>query len=199
MQRSQKWSKITSVGLALLGVMITAGVVYAAADGDYEILSREKLWDLFWRILNFAILLFLLIKFGSKPIANALSGRRQSIRDQFENLDLRKSEAEQLYKEYEGKLARLDEEVQKIIAAAVSQGQMEKDRIIEAANRAADDIRKHADLAVQQRFAEANSKLREEIAEQAAAMAEEIVGKNLQQADQAKLIEEYLNKVEGVK
>jgi F-type H+-transporting ATPase subunit b len=199
MQSRKMRSKIGIAVLALSGVLATAGLLYAASNGydSYEILPTEKLWDLFWRILNFAVLVFILVKFLSKPLANALMGRRQGIKDQFEDLDARRAEAELLYKEHEGRLTRLDEEVQKIIAAAVTQGELEKERIIEEANRSAEGIKKQAELAVQHQFAEAKQRLREEIADQAAAMAEEITRKSLQKADQIKLLEEYLSKVEG--
>jgi F-type H+-transporting ATPase subunit b len=205
MQSKSRWSKIGLFALAFTGVLLMAGLLYASMEAGEEILHQqphgsvtsEKMWDLLWRTLNFAALAVILVKFLSKPIANALGGRRQAIQDQFEDLEGRRAEAEQLYKEHEGKLASLDQEVQQIIAAAVAQGQQEKERIIGEANRAAEDIRRQAEMAVQHEFAEARSKLREEVAEQAAAMAEELIKKNLQGADQAKLIEDYLNKVEG--
>jgi F-type H+-transporting ATPase subunit b len=201
MQSKMRWSKIGSIALAFLGVLATAGLLYAAKDGvdAHGGVPPAKLWDLLYRVLNFAVLVFILVYFLSKPIANALMGRRQSIKDQFENLDARRAEAELLYKEHEGKLARLDVEVQKIITAAVAQGELEKERIVADANRTADGIKQQAELAIQHQFAEAKQKLRKEIAEQAAAMAEEIISKNLQEADQAKLLEDYLNKVEGLK
>jgi F-type H+-transporting ATPase subunit b len=201
MQSKMRWSKIGIIALTLLGVLVTASLLYAAKEGvdAHGTVAPAKLWDLLYRVLNFAVLVFILVYFLSKPIANALMGRRQSIKDQFENLDARRAEAELLYKEHEGKLAHLDVEVQKIITAAVAQGELEKERIVEEANRTADGIKLQAELAVQHQFAEAKQKLRKEIAEQAAAMAEEIIGKNLQEADQAKLLEDYLNKVEGLK
>ena len=191
--------------MALLGVLVTAGLLYASQGGGeahgaaHGGVSSEKLWDLLFRTMNFAALVFILVYFLAKPIANALGSRRQAIKDNFEDLEARRAEAERFYKEHEGKLASLDQEVQQIIAAAVAQGELEKQRIIDEAQRAAEDIKRQAEMAVQQEFAEAKKKLREEVAEQAAAMAEEIIGKNLQESDQAKLIGDYLSKVGGLK
>jgi F-type H+-transporting ATPase subunit b len=207
MQRKSKWSKVGVIALAILGVLVTAGLLYASKEAGEHVshsaahgsITPEKLKDLLWRTLNFAALVVILVYFLAKPIANALGGRRQAIQDNFEDLEARRAEAEQFYKEHEGKLASLDQEVQQIIAAAVAQGELEKQRIIDDAQRAAEDIKRQAQMAVQQEFAEARKKLREEVAEQAAAMAEEIIGKNLQEADQAKLIGDCLSKVEGQK
>lgn len=200
MQSTSRWSKIGIFALALTGVLVTAGLLYASEAAHQPAhggIPSAKLWDLLWRTLNFAALAVILVKFLTKPIANALGGRRQAIRDQFEDLEARRNEAEQLYKQHEGKLAGLEQEVQQILAAAVAQGKQEQERIIAEANRAAEDIRRQAEMAVQHELAEARSKLREEVAEQASAMAEEIIRKNLQGADQAKLIEDYLSRVEG--
>ncbi|NOR10081.1 MAG: ATPase, partial [Desulfovibrionaceae bacterium] len=51
----------------------------------------------------------------------------------------------------------------------------------------------------QNEIAEAKRRLKAEIVEQAAVMAEEILKKNLQDADQDKLVEDYLTKVGGLK
>ena len=78
-----------------------------------------------------------------------------------------------------------------IIQSAVAQGEAEKARIIEEANRAAADIKRQAEMAIQHELAEAKLRLREEVANQAVVMAEELIRKNLQETDQVKLIDVY--------
>ncbi len=158
-------------------------------------LPTEKLWDLLYRTLNFAGLMFILIYFLAKPIANALSARQMAIKSQFEELEAQKSEADKAYKEFEQQLSQIDQEVKGIIANAVAQGEAEKERIITDANRAAEDIKRQAEMSIQHELSAAKMQLREEVANQAVTMAEEIIGKNLQQADHVKLIEDYLEKV----
>jgi F-type H+-transporting ATPase subunit b len=131
----------------------------------------------------------------AKPVANGLRARQQSIREQFTDLEARKAEADKAYKTYEEKLAAIDKEVSEIIQSALAQGEAEKERIIEEANRAAADIKRQAEMAIQHELAAAKLRLREEVANQAVVMAEELIRKNLQEADQVKLIENYLSKV----
>ena len=133
-----KDKRLLQIGTAVLtiaGCLAVATVLYAAGGGGHGeaggSLAPEKLWDLLWRVLNFAGLAAILVYFLRKPIANGLSARRQSIEEQFEDLDASKSEAETLYKEYESKLTRIDAEVTKIIDAAVAQGELEKQKIID--------------------------------------------------------------------
>ena len=140
-------------------------------------------------------MLIVLIKVLAKPVANGLRARQQSIKEQFTDLEERKAEADMAYQTYEEKLASIDQEVSDIIQAAIAQGEAEKARIIEEANRAAEDIKRQAEMAIQYELAAAKLRLREEVAGQAVVMAEELIRKNLQEDDQVKIIENYLAKV----
>ena len=199
MKRNGKWSKILGISLFLLALMGISSLVYASSAAPtgptFWGLPTAKWWDLLWRTLNFAVLLIVLIKVLAKPIANVLHARQQSIKEQFTDLEERKAEADNAYKTYEEKLASIDQEISDIIQSAIAQGEAEKERIISDANRAAEDIKRQAEMAIQHELAEAKLKLREEVANQAVVMAEELINKNLQDADQVKLIEDSLAKV----
>ena len=182
-----------------MALIAIAGLAYASSgaegSGAGGSLSPAKLKDLLWRTLNFAVLLIVLIKVLAKPLANGLRARQQSIKEQFTDLEERKTEADMAYQTYEEKLASIDQEVSDIIQAAIAQGEAEKARIIEEANRAAEDIKRQAEMAIQYELAAAKLRLREEVAGQAVVMAEELIRKNLQEDDQVKIIENYLAKV----
>lgn len=203
MNDSRKWKQIALAVLTAGAVVGIAGAVYAAgadsAGGAHGSLSPEKLKDLGWRVMNFAALMIILVKFLKKPLADGLKNRKEGIRAEFEDLEARRGEAEREYKEYAGKLAGIDDELRDMVEKAVAQGQKEKERIIEEAERAADSIKRQAEMAIQNEVMEAKRRLKVEVTEQAAAMAEEIIKKNLQPTDQEKLVEDYLSKVGGLK
>lgn len=188
--------QLVAAALALLFCAIWAGSCFASS-GEGGSLSPAKLKDLLWRTMNFAGLATILLLTLKKPIANGLNARRQAIAEQFDELDARKAEAEQKYKEYEARLSHIDGEVKRILEAAVSQGELEKERIIAEANRAAADIRRQAEMAVQFELAKATGQLKNEIAEQAVTIAGELLAKNLQADDQSRLIKACLSKVGG--
>ena len=204
MKYNGKWSKILSISLGVLALIAISSLVYASSGAEggqgapagptFWGLPTAKWWDLLWRTLNFAILLIVLIKVLAKPIANGLRARQQSIKEQFTDLEERKTEADLAYQTYEEKLASIDQEINDIIQSAVAQGEAEKERIISDANRAAEDIKRQAEMAIQHELTEAKLKLREEVANQAVVLAEELIKKNLQDADQVKLIENSLAK-----
>ena len=198
MKCNGKWSKILGSSIAIIAVLGIATLAYASSaptGPTFWGISTTKWWDLLWRVLNFSILLIVLVKVLAKPLANGLRSRQQSIKDQFEDLEERKAEADSAYQTYEEKLASIDQEISEIIQSAIAQGETEKERIIEDAKRAAEDIKRQAEMAIQHELTEAKLKLREEVANQAVVMAEELIRKNLQDTDQVKLIEDYLAKV----
>jgi F-type H+-transporting ATPase subunit b len=208
MNSGKKWKKIGLATIAVVSVLAMAGILYASGGehggghgghAAHDSLSPAKLKDLLWRTLNFIGLVIILVKFLTKPIVEGLRNRRVGIKEQFDSLEAQKAEAEREYKEYEAKIAGMDAELDKMIGNAIAQGEVEKKKIIEEANQAADNIKRQAENAVQNAINEARKQLKEEVAEKAAVMAEEIIKNNLQDADQANLIENYLDKVGALK
>ncbi len=169
----------------------------AHEGGHQDMLSPAKLKDLLLRVINFALLVAILVKFGKKPVMDALHGRTRKIKDEFQDLEGKRTEAEREYKEYEARLSSVDDELREMVEKAAAQGQETRERIIAEAEEAAEAIKRQAEMAVQTEITEARRRLKDEIAEAAAVMAEEIIRKNLKSADQDKLVEDCLAKAES--
>lgn len=165
---------------------------HGAAGGS---LAPAKLKDLGWRVLNFIALMIILVKFAAKPIGASLAGRQKRIKDEIEDLQAKRAEAEKSYRDFEAKLATVEKDIDKIVEKAVAQAELEKVKIIERAEQAAADIKRQAEMAVQKEVMEARRTLKNDVAEKAAAMAETLIVKNLTSADQVKIVEDYLARV----
>lgn len=161
-------------------------------------ITKAKLWDLLWRALNFAALVFIMVKFLGRPIAAGLGGRKRQIQDELETMKEKRDEAEQEYKVFELRLAGMDGEMSELVEKAKAMAEDEKARILAEAEASAKDIRRQAEAAVQGALAQAKSKLQAEIAEQAVVMAEELIVKNLTPEDQVAITEQYLERVGAV-
>lgn len=176
---------------------LAVGSAWAAGDAGGS-LSTDKLIDLFWRVVNFAALMIILVKFGAKPIASGLAGRQKKIKDSIEDLESRRDKAEKTYREFEAKLAGMEKEIDTIVDKAVAQAEIEKAKILEKAENSAADMKRQAEMTVHNEITEARRKLKNDIADQATVMAEELIRKNLTDDDQVKIIEDYLDKVGAV-
>lgn len=171
----------------------------ATAGGTaYDSLSPEKLKDLGFRAMNFAVLMFILIKFGAKPIGAALSGRRKQVKEDLSAIEAKKQAAERSYNEFSAKLATIEKDVEQIVEKAIALAEIEKVKIIERAEKAAEDIKRQAQMVVANEVISARRMLKNEIADKAAVMAETLIVKNLTADDQFKIVEDYLDKVGAI-
>lgn len=161
-------------------------------------ITPVKLKDLFWRTVNFIALLVILIKFLGKPVGNALSGRQQQVISELEALTEKRDAAERSYKEFEKRLAGMEKEMDVVVQRAIAQAENEKVKILEDAEKAAEDIKRQAEAAIQAEIVEAKRNLRDDIADQAAVMAEELIVKNLTPEDQVNITEQYLDRIGAV-
>jgi F-type H+-transporting ATPase subunit b len=161
-------------------------------------ITPAKLKDFFWRTVNFIALLALLIYFGAKPIGNAIAGRRQNVIEEIKTLQGKRDAAEQSYKAFESRLAGMEKEMEAVVERAIAQAKTEKAKILQDAEKAAEDIKRQAQATIQAEIVEARRSLRDDIADQAAAMAEELIVKNLTPEDQVKITEQYLDRVGAV-
>jgi F-type H+-transporting ATPase subunit b len=89
----------------------------------------------------------------------------------------------------------LDAEVERIMAEYVQMGEAARARILDEARASADKLQEQAKKNIEFEFASAKQQLMAEMGDQAVAMAEELIRKNIQDQDQERIIDEYLEKV----
>lgn len=159
----------------------------------------EETW-LSWvfKLVNFAVLVAVLVKFGGKPLKNYLQNRSKAIKDKVEEADRLQKEAEALKKEYEAKLAKLDDEIESFKASILAQTERERKKILDEANEAAARIREQAAATYQQEIREMTNKIKGEIAKLTMERAQKLVAERLVQKDHDRLVEEFIQKLRSL-
>jgi F-type H+-transporting ATPase subunit b len=192
-QRGSLYSGLcrAAVVAGLLAVM--AGAAWAASGGDaaHGGLSSSD-W---YRIMNFVVLAAVLVFLLRKPIPRALNSRVQGIQDQLKDLEARKADAEKRIVECNQKLGALEKEAERIVSEYIRQGQDAKARILKEAESAAEKIQAQARRNIEHEFEQTKALLQREILEQSVAKAEALLTQNITDRDQARLVEDYLQKV----
>jgi F-type H+-transporting ATPase subunit b len=150
-----------------------------------------------FRVMNFSVLVIALVFVLRKPLSQALGARITGIKDQLEDLEARKAEAENQLAEYSEKLSRLEKESEKIVEDYIKQGNEAKARILKEAESAAEKLQTQARRNIAHEFKQAKLKLQEEIFETSLVKAEEIIKGRISGEDQDRLVDEYLRKVEA--
>jgi F-type H+-transporting ATPase subunit b len=150
-----------------------------------------------FRVMNFTVLVVALVFVLRKPLSQALGARITGIKNQLEDLEARKADAEKQLAEYSEKLSLLEKESEKIVEDYIKQGNEAKARILKEAESAAEKLQTQARRNIEHEFKQAKLKLQEEIFETSLVKAEEILKGKISGEDQDRLVNEYLRKVEA--
>lgn len=151
--------------------------------------------EIIWGAVGFLVVLFFVTKMGLPAIKKGMNARTERIRADLEAAENQRTEADTLLAEYRAQL---------------NDAKNESARIIEEARQSADALKRDQEARLQSELADLRSKaaadieaakvqaiadLRGEVAQLAVGAAEVVVGKNLDQATQVQLIEDYINQV----
>jgi F-type H+-transporting ATPase subunit b len=196
---SRKRSRIQwTLPLVLVALLLFGGTVaLASSGGGAHGEAGPKGWVATdtYRVMNFAVLaigLFLVLK---KPVAQALGGRIQGIKEQLLDLEEKKAAAETKLAEYNAKMAELDKAAESLLAEYVKQGEDAKARILQEAEAAAEKLKEQASKNIEYEFLQAKEELKAQIVEKALVKAEAIIKERINSEDQERLVDEYLAKV----
>lgn len=164
-----------------------------------ERINHDPWLSFAFKVVNFLILMAILIKFLSKPLGSFLKNRQAKVRQALEDAEKARAEAEKRMEDYEKRLAHMDEEIEKIHHILREEGEKEKARIIREAEQMAEKIKDQAHVTAQQEIRVAQRILRQETADLAVRLAEEILRKSMTESDQKKLVEEYVDQMETLR
>ncbi len=186
-----------STAVIIFFVLLVFGFSISTVLGSSGEDSGSKGWvatDTF-RVMNFVVLAVALVFVLRKPLSQALSSRIKGIKEQLEDLEARKAEAEKQLAEYNEKLAQLEKEAENIVEDYIKQGNDARARILQEAESSAEKLKVQARRNIDHEFERAKLKLQKEIFETSLAKAEEIIKSNISDEDQDEIVDEYLKKV----
>ena len=141
-------------------------------------------------------LLFLVLKhFLFKPVMKMITDRQMEINDMYDAADSAKASAEALEKEYQQKLSVAAETSERLVKEATDRGRIREEEIIRSANREAGAILEKAAADIAQEKKKAINDAKDEISDIAMAIAEKVVGRSLNAADQASLVDHFIEEL----
>ena len=197
--------KIRKLSMALAAILIIVFIticppVMASGGGDghgSEGGEHATGWaDTDWfRVLNFAVLATALFFLAKKPVSQMLNARIAGIKEQLNELEEKKAEAEKELAQYNEKLTQLTQEAEKIVDEYIRQGNEAKERILKEAETSAEKLEEKAKKNIEHEFKQARLALQAEIIEKALEKAEADIISKISSEDQDRLVDEYLEKV----
>ena len=160
-------------------------------------MTLHEPWAFLVKLLNFAIMLGILVKFAAKPFKDFLQNRQNSVKEKVDEADRLLKEAESLKSNYESKLAGLDSEMEAFRKAAIEEAEKEKSRIVAEALALAERIRQQAQLAYDQEMKDAMSAVQAQIARRTLQAAETAVRQIFKEEDHNKMVDEFIESLRG--
>jgi F-type H+-transporting ATPase subunit b len=151
--------------------------------------------EIIWGAVGFLVVLFFVWKMGLPAIKKGMDARTERIRSDLDAAESQRTEADTLLAEYRAQLNDAKNESARIIEEArQSADALKRDQEGRLQTELA-DLRTRATADIEAAKVQAISDLRGEVAQLAVGAAEVVVGKNLDQATQVQLIEDYINQV----
>ena len=150
-------------------------------------------WTALFTLGNFLLVFFVGKKFLYGPIMKLIRERQQEIDDLYTDAGNAKADAKALQEEYQAKLTDAHAESERIVKEAVARGQAREEEIIRKANRDAAAIMDKASQDIAQEKKKALNDAKNEISGLALAIAGKVVERELNEADQSSLIDNFIN------
>jgi F-type H+-transporting ATPase subunit b len=147
---------------------------------------------MFWTLVVFAILFFVLSKFAFKPILAAVEGREQDLRDAMDKAKADRDAAAALMAEQQKQLDAARADAQKIIADGRSTAEKMRADLLEQTRAQQADMLERAKRDIESEKQAAIADLRREAVDLAIAGASKVIEKNLDDASNRTLVENYL-------
>lgn len=146
-----------------------------------------------WNLITFAIFVGIVFRFSKKPAALYLKQRSDHIKNSLEEAQLAKSDAKVKLKQYEQRLLDLDGDITKIKSDFKHQGELERAKLKQEAEKIAGQIRKESDESLKAEVARALLRLKQEIADKILLTASRNL--HLTQGQDAKLCASFVDQI----
>jgi F-type H+-transporting ATPase subunit b len=195
-----------AVGAAVLAAALAAGAPVAAqprpepapaaeahaGSGEHSAPHEIDAGKLGLQVLNFAVLMFILVRFGGPAINKVLRARHDQLKVDLEEAKRLRTEAEERFRRHEQRLANLEHEIEVMLQSIRQEAEQEKARIIASAEEKARRIQDETRFQLDQQVKEAELRFRAEVAQAAVRVAEELLRRSVTASDEQRLAQAFV-------
>ena len=152
-------------------------------------------WTALFMLCNLVLVFLVFKKFLFGPVQKMIDTRQKEIDDLYAEGEQKRLEAEKMHEDYRLQLAGAKAETQKMLRDANAEANQQREEILREARQdvAALKEKANADIALEKK--KALNDVKDEIGSMALEIAEKVVGRELAQQDQDKLVEEFIQKM----
>jgi len=150
-----------------------------------------------WTIVTFLVLLTLLAKFAWGPLLKALESRQDLIRKSLDDAQRARQELERVNQESVQIVRTARAEAESVISQSRSVAESLREEIKQKARAEGAALVRNAERQIQLETARALQQIRHEAVDLSVMIASKLIGRNLSKDDNARLIDEALQQIDG--
>jgi F-type H+-transporting ATPase subunit b len=150
---------------------------------------------IFWTALSFLILLFVLSRYAWKPITSALEEREKTIEESITRAERALEEAKRLQADNEAARREAERQAQTIIRDAREEADRVRGAEVDKTRAQLQSMQAQAQADLERQRQQAIADLRKEVARLAVGAAEKLIGENLDDERQHRLVDKFIDEM----
>ena len=189
----KKYGGLFGLLVVAAALLSTEWALAAEAGAHHKAFSFTE--ELF-KLVNTLIVVGILYKFALTPIKNFLKDRREGVRKALEESQAAREEAEKQLAEQRAKVADLEAELVRVREQGAKERDAMRERLEEEQENQARRLLEQTKTTIELEASKARAELQSHAASLAVNLAEEMLKKELGEADQKRFVENYLTKID---
>lgn len=173
--------------IAGAAAMIPAAAWAAEGGADWR-----PTYDLIMRWVNFLILVFVIVKFARVPLRNFLSGQKDTITREIQEMEASRQAAQAKIEEINQQLEEISSRMENMKTRVLAQGERRKQEIIETAQQESRIMLESAKVKIAGRINTAKQAIRNEMVDIAVQLAMQKLPQEITPTDNNGFLDQYL-------
>jgi len=163
--------------------------------GQFESFIGINFWTALFVLLNTLAVFFVAKKFLFGPVSKIIADRQAEIDGMYADAGKAKVEAEEMAKEYRQKLSDAQTTSDRLVKEAAQRGQAREEEIVRNAHDEAAAILTRASADAVREKQKVLNDAKNEISAMAVAVAEKVIGRELNSNDQSALVDHFIDEL----
>lgn len=184
--------KKTIASATILLAALSPQIALAAAEAPEQ---RGSWTLLLFFVINFALFGWVLARFGLPLARKFLADRATSIRSSLSRAQAAFAEAQDMANQAAARMASLEAELKKTAAEIEEETSFQLAKVAELAKSTGERIRRDAVLSASALAEAARRRVRARLAESAATLARDLIGRDFQPNDQGRLVDGFMDQL----
>lgn len=184
------WANRLAGGLLILAAVLHLTVTPVLAGPDSN--AWRGTYDSVMLWVNFAILAFVIVKFGRKPIMGFLRGRKEELQEQIRSLEDKRDQAQSDVRDLEQKLFDSDAVFGKLKRHILAGGEKKKQALVEQARQQSQYMLADARRRIDNQIRQAKQSFQAELVDAAIDLAAQRLPQEITGKDNHALVRHYL-------